>query len=122
MSEKKCEPQMFIAAATFEYEQHDIEMARRYIEEGIITHPNDKTLYLERLWIEVMHLGDVEGGDLNELKAIQIYKNTIKNFEMDMDFHMSLLNRSIEVKPIWRLHNEIVWYIYIISMIIIKYN
>lgn len=122
MSKKKCDPAMYSAAATFEYEQHDIEMARRYIEEGIINHPNNQNLYLEQLWIEVMHLGDVEGGDLNELKAIQIYKNAIKIFEMDMDFHMSLINRSIEVKPIWRIHNEIVWYIYIISMIIIQYN
>jgi len=111
MSTKKCEPQMYIAAATFEYEKHNIEMARRYFEEGSIKYTHNKTLYLEQLWIEVMYLGDVEGGDLNEMKAIQIYKNTIKNFENDMEFHILLLDRSIEVKPLLRLQYEIVWYL-----------
>ncbi|XP_060863646.1 U3 small nucleolar RNA-associated protein 6 homolog [Metopolophium dirhodum] len=108
MSKKKCEPQMYIAAATFEYEKQNIQMARRYFEEGIIKHINNKTLYLEQLWIEVMYLGDVGGGHLNEMKAIQIYKNTIKHFENDMEFHILLLDRSIEVKPLWRLQHEIV--------------
>jgi len=111
MSRKKYEPQMYIAAATFEYEKQNIEMSRRYFEQGIIKHIDNKTLYLEQLWIEVMYLGDVGGGDLNEMKAIQIYKNTIKHFENDMEFHILLLGRSIEVKPLWRLQHEIVWYL-----------
>ncbi|XP_003244622.2 U3 small nucleolar RNA-associated protein 6 homolog [Acyrthosiphon pisum] len=108
MSRKKCEPQMYIAAATFEYEKKNIEMARRYFEEGIIKYANNKTLYLEQLWIEVMYFDDVGGGDLNEIKPIEIYKKTIKKFEYDMEFHIVLLERSIEVKPLWRLQHEIV--------------
>jgi len=119
MSKKKCEPQMYIAAATFEYEKHNIEMARKYFIEGIKKYTDNKTLYLEQLWIEVMYLGDVGGGEVNETKAIQIYKGIIKNFENDMEFHILLLGRSIEVKPIWRLQYEIIWYLYIISIIII---
>ncbi|XP_022181052.1 uncharacterized protein LOC111041163 [Myzus persicae] len=108
MTKKKCDPQMFIAAGTFEYEKHNIEKARQYFVEGIKIHPNKKALYLEQLWIEVMHLGDVGGGESNEVIAIQVYRNIIKKFERDIDFHILLLDRSIEVKPIWRLQYEII--------------
>lgn len=114
MSRKTCEPQMYIAAGTFEYEKHNIGMARKYFVEGINKHTDNKTLYLEQFWIEVMYLGDVGGSEADELVAIKVYKNIIKKFEQDMEFHFILLNRSIEVKPIRRLQYEIIWYLYIL--------
>lgn len=106
---------MFIAAGTFEYGKQNIEKARQYFVEGIKIHKHEKSLYVGQLWIEVMHLSDLGGGESNETIVIQIYKNIIENFNHDMDFHILLLNRCIEVRPIiWRLQKEIIWYLYII--------
>jgi len=115
MSNKTCEPQMYIAAGTFEYEKHNIEMARQYFAEGIKKHTDNKTLYLELFWIELMYLGDVEGGESHELMAIKLYKSIINKFKQDMEFHIILLNRSIEVKPIRKLQCEIIWYLHNIN-------
>lgn len=116
MSKQKFEPQMYIAAATFEYEKKNIENARRYFFEGIKHHTDNKLLYLEQLWIEVMYYDD----ELDKQRSIQIYRNIIRNFDNDMEFHISLLDRSLEIKQsTYYLQFEIIWYLYIISIIII---
>lgn len=116
MSKEKFKPQMYIAAATFEYEKKNIENARRYFFEGIKHHTDNKLLYLEQLWIEVMSFGD----RLYNERSVEIYRNSIRHFDNDMEFHISLLDRSIEIKQsTYYLQFEIIWYLYIISIIII---
>jgi len=104
---------MFIAAGTFAYNKKDIVEARQYFEEGIKIHTNNKILYLEQLWIEMMYLNDVNGGELNEDIVIRSYRNIIEKFKQDMELHFQLLERSIKLKSISRLQYEIIRCVFI---------
>jgi len=115
MSAKKFDPLMFIAAGTFQYQKYNIVNARQYFEEGIKIHTDNKTLYLEQLWIEAMHLDDVgDDDDTNVAIATRVYRNIIEKFEGDLEFHIILLERSLEIKSISILQYTIIWYQYII--------
>ncbi|XP_025203220.1 LOW QUALITY PROTEIN: uncharacterized protein LOC112600250 [Melanaphis sacchari] len=101
------DPEVYIIAATYAFDnRNDVDSARRYFAEGLKHHKNCKSLHIEEFWIEVQHLEKTAGASL--LIAMGKYKNLIKQFEGDIEFHIILLDRAIKFKTIGELQCNIV--------------
>jgi len=107
MSKKNCDSKLYITAATYQFEHHDIEAARNFFNEGILKYKNDKNLRIEQLWVEVQYLEDRKGEYPCQL-AIQKYKETINYFRGDIVLHIALLEKSLQFKTIRSLHYAII--------------
>jgi U3 small nucleolar RNA-associated protein 6 len=109
MSRYHSDPEVYITAATYEFDdRNDVETARRYFAEGLKYHKNCKSLYVEEFWVEVQHLEKTAGASLPV--AVGKYKNLIKRFEGDMEFHFILLDRAIQLSAVRELQCNVVRY------------
>ncbi|XP_015372258.1 PREDICTED: uncharacterized protein LOC107167629 [Diuraphis noxia] len=101
------DPEVYLTAATYEFDdRNNIESARRYFAEGLKYHENCKNLYVEEFWVEVQHLEKTAGTSLPI--AIDKYKNLIKRFEGDIEFHFILLDRAIKLSTVRELQCNVV--------------
>ncbi|XP_060856851.1 U3 small nucleolar RNA-associated protein 6 homolog isoform X2 [Metopolophium dirhodum] len=101
------DPEVYITAATYEFDdRNDVESARQYFTEGLKYHKNCKSLYVEEFWVEVQHLEKTAGASLPI--AIGKYRNLIKRFEGDIEFHFILLDRAIKLSAVRELQCNIV--------------
>ncbi|KAL5237589.1 hypothetical protein ACI65C_004999 [Semiaphis heraclei] len=101
------DPEVYITAATYEFDdQNNIESARQYFAEGLKYHKNCKRLYLEEFWVEVQHLEKTAGASLPI--AMEKYRNLIKRFEDDIEFHFVLLEKAIKLSAVRELQCNIV--------------
>ncbi|CAH1737584.1 unnamed protein product [Aphis gossypii] len=107
MSKKNCDSNLYITAATYQFEHHDIEAARNFFNEGILKHKNDKNLRIEQLWVEIQYLEDRKGEYPCQV-AIQKYKETINYFQGDIVLHITLLEKSLQFKTMRSLHSAII--------------
>ncbi|XP_026817863.1 U3 small nucleolar RNA-associated protein 6 homolog [Rhopalosiphum maidis] len=101
------DPEVYITAATYEFDdRNNVDSARRYFAEGLKHHENCKNLYVEEFWVEVQHLEKTEGASLPI--AIEKYRNLIKRFEGDIEFHFILLDRAIKLSAVRELQCNVV--------------
>ncbi|XP_027843595.2 U3 small nucleolar RNA-associated protein 6 homolog [Aphis gossypii] len=101
------DPEVYITAATYEFDdRNNVESARRYFSEGLKHHENCKNLYVEEFWVEVQHLEKTEGASLPI--AIEKYRNLIKRFANDIEFHFILLDRAIKLSTVRELQCNVV--------------
>ncbi|XP_025203204.1 U3 small nucleolar RNA-associated protein 6 homolog [Melanaphis sacchari] len=101
------DPEVYITAATYEFdERNDVELARQYFAKGLEHHKNCKSLYVEEFWVEVQHLEKTADASLSI--AMGKYKNLIKQFEGDIEFHFILLDRAIKLSAVGELQCNIV--------------
>ncbi|XP_026820005.1 uncharacterized protein LOC113558694 [Rhopalosiphum maidis] len=98
MSKKKCDSKLYISAALFEHEHRNMQAARNYFNEGIRIHKNCKRLRLEQFLIEIQFLvdKDLESSHM----VIQKYKETIDHFRDDIELHIILLEKTLQVESI----------------------
>ncbi|XP_025206247.1 LOW QUALITY PROTEIN: uncharacterized protein LOC112602403 [Melanaphis sacchari] len=101
MSKKNCDPKLYLSAAMFEYENHNIEMTRKFFDEGIKKHYNNKHLRLEQFRIEILYLEETCNDSCQII--IQKYKETIEHFRGDYKFHVTLLEKSLQFKSIKKI-------------------
>ncbi|KAL5237260.1 hypothetical protein ACI65C_004670 [Semiaphis heraclei] len=107
MSRYHSDPEVYITAAKYEFDdRNDVEAARKYFSEGLKYHTNCKNLYAEEFWVEVQHLEKTAGASLPI--AIGKYKNLIKRFEGDIEFHFILLDRAIKLSVVRELQCNVV--------------
>ncbi|XP_022173261.1 U3 small nucleolar RNA-associated protein 6 homolog isoform X2 [Myzus persicae] len=107
MSRYHSDPEVYITAATYEFDdRNDVESARKYFAEGLKYHENCKNLYVEEFWVEVQHLEKTAGASLPI--AIEKYRNLIKRFEGDIEFHFILLDRAIQLSSAGELQCNVV--------------
>ncbi|KAF0763452.1 U3 small nucleolar RNA-associated protein 6 [Aphis craccivora] len=101
------DPEVYITAATYEFDdRNNVESARRYFAEGLKHHANCKNLYVEEFWVEVQHLEKTGGASLPI--AIEKYRNLIKRFANDIEFHFILLDRAIKLSAVRELQCNVV--------------
>ncbi|XP_003244176.2 uncharacterized protein LOC100568528 isoform X1 [Acyrthosiphon pisum] len=107
MSRYHSDPEVYITAATYEFDdRNDVESARKFFAEGLKYHKNCKNLYIEEFWVEVQHLEKTSGASLPI--AIEKYRNLIKFFEGDIEFHFILLDRAIKLSAVRELQCNVV--------------
>ncbi|XP_060857109.1 U3 small nucleolar RNA-associated protein 6 homolog isoform X1 [Metopolophium dirhodum] len=107
MTRYHSDPEVYITAATYEFDdRNDVESARKYFAEGLKYHKNCKNLYVEEFWVEVQHLEKTAGASLPI--AIGKYRNLIKIFEGDIEFHFILLDRAIKLSAVRELQCNVV--------------
>uniref|UniRef100_A0A2H8TXJ3 U3 small nucleolar RNA-associated protein 6 n=1 Tax=Melanaphis sacchari TaxID=742174 RepID=A0A2H8TXJ3_9HEMI len=107
MSIYHSDPEVYIIAATYEFDdRNNVESARKYFAEGLKYHTNCKHLYVEEFWVEVQHLEKTAGASLPI--AIEKYRNLIKRFEGDIEFHFILLDRAIQLSAVRELQCNVV--------------
>lgn len=100
---------MYIIAAVYEFDdRNDIGMARKYFAEGLKYHQNCKNLYVEEFWVEVQNLEKTPGTSCRI--AVNKYRNFIKHFEGDMEFHFSLVDKAIKFRTVGELQCYVVRY------------
>lgn len=102
-----CDSKLYITAATYQFEHHDIEAARNFFNEGILRHKNDKNLRIEQLWVEVQYLEDRQE-EYSCQVAVQNYRETINYFQGDIVLHITLLEKSLYFKTIRSLQYAII--------------
>jgi len=75
-----------------------MQAARNYFNEGIRIHKNCKKLRLEQFRIEIQFLVDkgLESSDM----VVQKYKATIDHFHNDIELHITLLEKTLQVESI----------------------
>ncbi|XP_022174977.1 uncharacterized protein LOC111036958 isoform X2 [Myzus persicae] len=107
MSRYHSDPEVYLIAATYEFDdRNNVESARRYFAEGLKYHENCKNLYVEEFWVEVQHLEKTAGASLPI--AVEKYRNLIKRFEGDIEFHFILLDRAIKLSTVRELQCNVV--------------
>lgn len=107
---KHSDPEVYIVAALFEYQKmSNIESARLYFLEGLKYHKSCKRLHIEDFGLEALCVKDTDGDSLPI--ALNKYKNMIKCFKGDIDFHFNLIDKALTFYRIWTLQYEVVRYI-----------
>jgi hypothetical protein len=105
MSKKKCDSKLYISAALFEHKCRNIQAARNYLNEGIRVHKNCKKLRLEQFGIEIQFL--VNKGLESSHIIMQKYKETIDHFYDDIELHITLLEKTLQVESINHLQYNV---------------
>lgn len=123
MARKKCDPKLYSDIATLEYRNKNMNRARLFFSEGRSYHKHHQPLYLEELLVECKYLDDTNGDSYET--ALKTYRNAIKIFEGDMEFHFNLLDTSLESKSVRKLQCVIIewvhYYIFILQYININF-
>jgi len=109
MSIKHDDPEVYKLAALFEYSKMDnIEAARLYFSEGLKYHKHCKILHIEEFDLEVQHIEHTDGQSLPI--ALRKYKNLVKCFEGDLEFHITLIDKALQFNTVWELQYHVVRY------------
>jgi len=109
MSKKHNDPEVYKLAALFEYNKmSDVKSARLYFSEGLKYHKQCKRLRTEEFSLEVQHIEDTNGESVPI--ALSKYKNIIKCFKGDIEFHFTLLDKALKFNTVWELQYHVVRY------------
>lgn len=109
MSNKHNDPEVYKLAAIFEYSKMgNIEAARLYFSEGLKYHKHCKILHIEEFDLEVQYIELTEGKSLPI--ALRKYKNLVKCFKGDLEFHITLIDKALQFNTVRELQYHVVRY------------
>ncbi|XP_060845582.1 uncharacterized protein LOC132925185 [Rhopalosiphum padi] len=107
MSSKHNDPEVYKITALFEYyNMNDVYSARLSFSEGLKYHKHCKRLHVDNFILEVQCNEDTSSTSFPI--ALSTYKNAIKCFKGDLEFHFTLLDAAIEGYSVTELHYCIV--------------
>ncbi|XP_026819187.1 uncharacterized protein LOC113557844, partial [Rhopalosiphum maidis] len=107
MSSKHNDPEVYKITALFEYyNMSDINAARLCFSEGLKYHKHCKKLHVDNFSLEVQYNEDTDGESFPI--ALSKYKNMIKCFKGDLEFHFTLLDASFKSNSVSELHYHVV--------------
>lgn len=104
---RKHNQEVYIHAATFMFfVRSDIKTARLYFTHGKKYYKNSKKMHLKDFEMEVK---EVENTDSESLPiAFQKFKESMEEFPGDLQFHLKLLDISLDTKSARRLQYEMI--------------
>lgn len=109
MSKKHSDPEVYLAAAHYQFHfQTDFVKARDYLKFGIKNHKKYKPLYIESFGMEIKHMVNTQDNFL--FNAWAKFLEYIKHFKNDLQFHISLLDKLLTDDVSRELQHHIVRY------------